>query len=326
MKTRTVLRRSAGGSLFLLLGALFLAVDNRHLATGLTGITADNALAVVIVASILLVMGSASYIDRELRKGRTSADDLEDHANDLEHQVRDRTAELSALSSHLQNVVEQEKAALARELHDELGGLLVAAKMDVAWLEKRVPTPDDPAILSRWKRIRDMLDQGVDLKRRVVENLRPSLLDTMGLIPALRWVLQETCGRAGLRCTERYPEGELTLTDEASIQLFRLVQEALTNVVKHARASSVALEVLIKGDELVVRVVDDGVGVAAVREHFAGFHGLASMRHRVTSIGGQWALNPAPGRGTEVMARIPLASIRVADPQVQGITRSALMS
>ena len=271
-------------------------------------------LAGVTILTILLIFGATVLLDRDMEGKKTTANMLERYADDLERQVRVRTAELSTLSSHLQNVAETEKAALARELHDELGGLLVAAKMDVSWLEKRVAGAGDPAIQLRWKRVRDALDQGVDLKRRIVENLRPTLLDTMGLVPALKWVLQETCGRAGLKCTDRYPEKELRLSDDASIKIFRLVQEALTNIVKHAKASEVNLDMSIVGDELVVRIVDNGVGVPTVRQSQGGFHGLASMRHRVTSVGGRWELNSPPTGGTEILARLPLAGILAAGP------------
>jgi signal transduction histidine kinase len=269
----------------------------------LVGVTALN---------VLLIFGAGLLLDRDLqRKGRTAVT-MEQHAEELERQVQARTAELSTLSSHLQHLAETEKAALARELHDELGGVLVAAKMDVSWVEKHVASPGDPAIQLRWKRIRDALDQGVDIKRRIVESLRPTLLDTLGLVPALKWVFQETCGRSGIRCTERYPEPELHLSEDASIKIFRLVQEALTNIVKHARATEASLEIAVVGDDLVIRVVDNGVGIPTVRSAQGGFHGLASMRHRVASLGGRWELNSPPGGGTEVLVRLPIA--RIVDP------------
>ena len=123
--------------------------------------------------------------------------DLRDQKLELEQQVESRTRELTALSTHLQGVSEQEKSALSRELHDELGGLLVAARMDLSWLQQRLAT-SDPGIEQRFKRIHESLSAGVDLKRRVVEELRPTLLDNMGLFTALRWQFKETCRRTGL--------------------------------------------------------------------------------------------------------------------------------
>ena len=121
----------------------------------------------------------------------------------------------------MQQLSEKEKASLARELHDELGGLLIAVKMDVSWLQKRWPVTPDPDIQMRWQRVFKVLDDGVDFKRRIVENLRPTLLDNMGLLPAVRWITQETCSRAGLHHTESYPDVAPLLADAAAIMVFR---------------------------------------------------------------------------------------------------------
>src|ERR1700722_7330714 len=225
----------------------------------------------------------------------------------LARQAR-RRAELSALSSHLQRLSEKEKASLARELHDELGGLLIAVKMDVSWLQKRIPNTN-PDIQSRFTRVIKVLDDGVDFKRRIVENLRPTLLDNIGLLPAIRWITEETCARAGLRCTEVYPDFDLRLTDDAAIMAFRLVQESLTNVVKHARATAAHVEVAVQGDELMILVEDNGGGIDADRRDAVGSHGLATMRHRVRSFGGSFEIETPPEGGTRVRARLPLAAV-----------------
>jgi signal transduction histidine kinase len=265
--------------------------------------SSENLVAATIVI-ILLILVAAMLIDRELRRTEEEARMLERHAETLEREVQARTKELAALSSHLQDVAEREKSALARELHDELGGLLVAAKMDLSWLERHV-TVNDGGTTDRWKRIRDALDQGVNLKRRLVENLRPTLLDTMGLVPALQWVFQETCGRAGLKCTESLPDRELQLDDHAAITIFRVAQEAFTNIVKHARATEADLQLAIDGDDLVLRVFDNGIGITdASGTHYG--HGLAGMRHRLVSVAGKWSISTPPTGGTEVIAQLPL--------------------
>ena len=259
-----------------------------------------------IVAAALLVL-------RDVRRRREHARQLEEHNAELDSQVRARTAALSNLSSELQRVTEREKRALARELHDELGSLLIAAKMDVSWLRKRLPT-DDPDVVLRWNRVLEGLDEGVNLKRRVVEHLRPTLLDNVGLVPAIKWVLEQSCGRAGLRCEERYPSEELRLTDDASIAVFRVVQESLTNIVRHSGASAVDLSVELSGGDLVLRIRDDGKGIPADRmSNLVGSHGIASMRHRVTSLGGQWKIQTPPGGGTLIVVRLPLANVLLRD-------------
>ncbi len=199
----------------------------RELRVGRALIIAATALA------MLLVVAAALLVMRDVHRRREHARQLEEHNAELDAQVRSRTEALSNLSSELQRVSEREKRALSRELHDELGSLLIAAKMDVSWLRRRLPA-DDPDVALRWDRVLAGLDEGVNLKRRVVEHLRPTLLDNLGLVPALKWVLEQSCGRAGMSCVERYPTEELRLSDDASIAVFRVVQESLTNIVRHS--------------------------------------------------------------------------------------------
>ena len=149
------------------------------------------------ILNIGLVLLTTGLVSGDIRRRAQQAHLLRDQKQELARQVEERTRELTALSTHLQGVSEQEKSALSRELHDELGGLLVAARMDLSWLQQRLPT-SDPAIEQRFKRIHESLSAGVDLKRRVVEELRPTLLDNMGLFTALRWQFKESCRRTGL--------------------------------------------------------------------------------------------------------------------------------
>src|ERR1700687_795848 len=243
----------------------------------------------VVVLNIALLILAAALWARQARRRVELTERLATENEELERRVRRRTAELSALSSHLQQLSEKEKAALARELHDELGGLLIAAKMDVSWLQKRLSNAN-PDIQSRWTRVIKVLDDGVNFKRRIVENLRPTLLDNMGLLPAVRWITQETCTRAGLHYTEIYPEHEPLLIDDAAITSFRLVQESLVNIVKHARATQVHVEVAVQNDELMILVEDNGSGIEADRRDAVDSPGLATMRHRVRSFCGTLAI------------------------------------
>ncbi len=163
--------------------------DLRITRWSMAGATFLNVLLLLLVGAFLL---------RDMnRRSRESAR--------LKQLVDARTKELVSLSNHLQEVSEREKQSLSRELHDALGGLLVATKMDVAWLHARLRNAD-PDLELRWTRIQESLDRGVDLKRRVVESLRPTLLDNMGLLAALRWQFEETCSRNGIRCTHRLPD------------------------------------------------------------------------------------------------------------------------
>ncbi|HEY2675337.1 MAG TPA: CHASE3 domain-containing protein [Steroidobacteraceae bacterium] len=264
-----------------------------------------------LAATVLLVLTLSRLFLNYLRSKEREAVDLAERQTELEQLVELRTEELSELSTHLQTVAEQERSALSRELHDELGGLLVVARMDVSWLEEHIAS-GDPEVRTHFKRVQEALQAGVDVKRRVIENLRPSLLDNLGLLPALRWQIADLCGRAGLNCTERYPPQEQRLSPDASIAIFRIVQEALVNIVKHAQAHNVEISIEPQDKWLIIRIKDDGVGLPPERLRALRSHGLAAMRHRASGFGGQLRVTRAPGQGTEIEARLPLDRIRAS--------------
>ncbi len=300
-----------------IVGAMRLA-ESRELSSATAQWQSDfrmsrwvSAAGVILNIGLVLLASRLVYGDMH-RRARQSAN-LRDQKLELERQVDARTRELTALSTHLQGVSEQEKSALARELHDELGSLLVAARMDLSWLQQRLPTTD-ASIETRFKRIHESLSAGVDLKRRVVEELRPTLLDNMGLFAALRWQFKETCRRAGLQCTETIPEEEPKFDPDASIGVFRIAQEALTNILKHAQAKSADLTIGIAADTFMLRVSDDGRGIAPTRLlAITSHHGLASMRHRIAALGGSWEMTSPAAGGTVVLAVIPLSRMLSAE-------------
>ncbi len=283
--------------------------SNRWLNLGIKG----GALA----ACVILVFALRRLIVRYIYSKEREAQELAERQAELEQLVNTRTQDLSELSTQLQTVAEKERAVLSRELHDELGGLLVAARMDVSWLEEKIASTD-PDIKAQFKRVQDALQAGVDLKRRVVEHLRPTLLDNLGLMPALRWQVADSCGRAGLNCVERYPSEDLNLIPEASIAIFRIVQESLTNILKHASAQNIEVSIDIVGDALVVRVRDDGVGLPTDQRRALRSHGLAAMRHRAIGLGGEWRITRM-ARGTEVEVRLPLSGILVPKSSLKAV-------
>src|ERR1700744_183240 len=271
-----------------------------------------SAIGAILNIGLVLLAIRLVYSDMKRRARQATA--LRGQKSELEQQVEARTRELTALSTHLQGVSEQEKSALSRELHDELGGLLVAAHMDLSWLQQRLPT-SDPAIQQRFKRIHESLSAGVDLKRRVVEELRPTLLDNMGLFTALRWQFKETCRRTGLRCTETIPESELKFTPDAAIGIFRVAQEALTNILKHSEAKSADLFIAIDRDTFTLRIADDGKGISSDSLATSTSHGLVSMRHRIAGLGGTWEVGSPGSGGTVVTARLPMARLLQQAPE-----------
>lgn len=227
----------------------------------------------------------------------------------------DTETELSELAANLQHFAETEKVLLARQLHDELGGALVGAKMDLAWLRRRIGSTD-PEIIARWERLERALETGIAFKRRAVEQLRPTLLDNLGFYAAARWLVEENCAAAGLRCELDLPLPEPQLPKGLGIALFRILQESLLNVTRHAHASAVVIKVSVDQPEGLLRLVitDDGVGVSPERLRTLGSHGLGSMRHRVRAVGGEFRIRAAHGRGTEIEIVAPLAESLRSEP------------
>jgi signal transduction histidine kinase len=219
--------------------------------------------------------------------------------------VEERTAELSELSNYLQIVREEEKAKLARDIHDELGGILVSAKMDVAWVAEKMQGRD-PALNAKLKRAMEMLDDGVDMKRRITEELRPTLLDNLGLSAAIEWQVREICDRAALKNEIVVPDDDSTLPPQISIALFRIMQEALTNIVKYAHAHKVSVELGLTNDAVTLLVTDDGIGLTETASQTRLSHGILGMQQRVRALGGNFSISGRPGAGTTIEVHIPL--------------------
>ena len=252
----------------------------------------------------LLAIGLLVVLGRRLaattREGQYAASGHP--APDLEGLIQERTRELSALSTHLQQLTEKERSELARHLHDELGGLLTAAKMDLSWLQSRIA---DPGLQERLTQLGAVLDEAMDLKRRVVEDLRPSLLDHFGLPTALRAYVESACAKAGLSATLALPEDGAAMPRDTAIALFRIVQEGVTNVVRHAGARSVTLRFDLEGEACRLTLCDDGCGFDAAAAGLRRSHGIMGMRQRVHAIGGRLELESIPGAGTTLRIIVP---------------------
>src|SRR5437764_14909188 len=242
---------------------------------------------------------------REISAREAKRRTLVEEQRRLEQEVAARTEELSELSTYLQTVREEEKSRLARDIHDELGGILVGAKMDVSWVMDRIGNKD-PEAVAKLERALKMLDEGVELKRRVIEELRPTLLDNLGLAAAIDWQVRQTCERSGLKCTLNLAELDQNIPPEISIALYRIVQEALTNVVKYAKAKNVNVELLRTDSGVSVIFEDDGIGLPAGAEDNALSHGISGMRQRVRALKGEFRIHRRAGTGTPIGAHVPL--------------------
>ena len=266
--------------------------------------TSRSAIVTAVGLNVALIAMLALLLIRDQRRMRADTRSQASLAEKLESEVENRTSELSSLSAFLQTNSEREKASLARELHDELGGILTPAKMDLSWLQGRLG--GTPEYGERMNRLSKLIDQGIDLKRRIIENLRPSLLDHLGLASALQWYVDEACKAANLQCNLRISDSLERLPSDLEIALYRLVQESVTNIVKHAKAKTIDLTVEREPRGLRVTIADDGVGIADLEAAKKLSHGLAGMSHRIRSVRGTFDIHSHSGNGTRIDVFVPL--------------------
>lgn len=217
--------------------------------------------------------------------------------------------EVRELSSHLQTVREEERRSIAREVHDELGHTLTALKMDIAWLVKHVPD-DGGEIFSRGAELTGLVDQTICSMRRIVSRLRPPVLDDLGLDAALEWLTSDFQRHSGVETRSTLSDLPSRFRGSNASCIFRIVQEALTNVSKHAGASHVSIHGGLEGDSYRLAVRDDGKGFEFGTEaHRTGF-GLLGIAERVRELDGAMELETAPGKGATLVITLPEAAIR----------------
>ncbi|MFZ2293663.1 MAG: CHASE3 domain-containing protein [Polaromonas sp.] len=233
--------------------------------------------------------------------GLREQDSLQRERDLLEKQVRERTASLAELATHLQNVREDERGHLARELHDELGALLTAAKLDVARIKSRL-AGNLPEVAERLEHLTSTLNSGIALKRRIVEDLRPSSLSHLGLVASLEILAREFAEQSGLAITTDLEAVELC--GSAQLTVYRLIQESLTNMAKYANATEAEVSLQNFDSYVTVEVRDNGKGFN-VGNVGPGSHGLSGMRHRVEAAGGRLTVTSTEGTGTQITAVLP---------------------
>jgi signal transduction histidine kinase len=281
-------------------------VDARSLiieSSTAIGITRWVNLALGMGAMLLLVALFALIL-RQFRLRAQIAQMLQGENQRLEAEVSSRTRELSAMAWYLANVSEVEKGRLARELHDEMGAILTSAKMDTSWIARKLDAGTMVAIRERFDRLVTQLNSGIALKRRIIDNLRPPLLEELGLTASLQAMVDEIRASSGLQVSFAGPQAEPALSADKSLALFRIAQESLTNVRKYAQAKSARLELSLQDGSVRLEIEDDGRGFDPAS--VSGTHGIAGMRYRVQMFRGRFDVHTAPGKGTRVVAEIPL--------------------
>jgi signal transduction histidine kinase len=286
--------------------AQLLAQQNRRIATGL-GEVFDTLLlnrvgigTTTVVALLAIIM--FVRLGRQLESQRAERQaEIEAERQRLELEVARRTAELTELARHLQTAREDERARLARDLHDELGALLTAAKLDVARIKPRLQQ-SAPELMERLGHLTASLNSGIALKRRIIEDLRPSTLTSLGVVASLEILCTEFSERSGLKVSCDLQRVQLSPTGD--LCLYRLAQESLTNIAKYAQATQVKVTLHDHGDEAVFTITDDGVGFEPGHVR-SGAHGLVGMRFRVEAENGRLQVQSQPGSGTTVRASLP---------------------
>lgn len=250
----------------------------------------------------LFFLCALSFKHAQLLIERATIDRIKDERDTLEKVVAHRTLKLSELATHLQDAREAERRHLARELHDEMGAMFTTAKLDVARIRSK--HKDLPAeVLVRLDHLAETLNVGIALKRQIIEELRPSSLANLGLAATLETYLTELAARSSLNITSRICPP--MLSDRGDLTVFRLVQESLNNVIKHAHAKNVEVEVQPFGENVLVLIRDDGDGFDPSKTK-PNTHGLNGMAHRVEVPGGSFEIQSVPGLGTSVVASFPI--------------------
>jgi PAS domain S-box-containing protein len=224
-----------------------------------------------------------------------------------EERLRESAAELRALSERLRVVREEERTQMAREVHDEVGQALTALRMDVAWLEQRLAEGGDrqTTVESKLRSMSKIIDTTLDAVQRIATELRPGVLDELGLEAAIEWYLREFEKRTGIVCRFRSQLGLSPIDPARATAVFRILQEALTNVARHSVATRAKIDLTSDGERLRLEIRDNGRGIAEDRIDSSASLGLVGMRERARALGGDIDIRGATGRGTTVTLTIP---------------------
>jgi len=239
-------------------------------------------------------------VNRALRE----ADERMKHQRAAE-QLRESHEQLRALSVYLQSVREEERTRIAREVHDELGQALTSCKLDVSWIAGRLPK-EHKSLLEKTRTLSSQIDSMIQMVRRIATELRPGVLDYLGLGAALEWQANEFQARTGIKCDVKGQVRELHLGQDLSTTLFRIFQETLTNIIRHAGATQVTVNLKEALGRIIMEVKDDGKGISEAEISNPRSMGLLGMRERAALLRGDLRIGPLPaGKGTQVTVSIP---------------------
>lgn len=300
----------------------FRAVHARHVAQfGVTGVS-DRQMGKQRVLSGLRANGEEFPLEAsisQIRDGDTRLytvmlRDITERVK-AERGQRQAREELRELSANLQNIREDEKTRIARELHDDLGQQLTALKMDISSVEQALDASANAPVRAQLQGMRRLIDATVASVRRIAADLRPVMLDDLGLIPAIEWLANDFTNRYGIDVERDIETGDARFTPAGATALFRIVQEALTNVARHADATLVTLSLRAKDQTFVLRVADNGQGAHRPDEPAAKSFGLLGVRERAHMLGGVVDIHTAHGKGFVLTVTIPTESVQMREMQ-----------
>jgi two-component system sensor kinase len=304
--------RMIGHSIDRLLPPRFRAAHRLHMATFANTGEARKPMGAPRIVSALRTNGEEFPIDASISQVLVGGERfltviLRDVSAQFraERELEAAREEIRQLALATQTAREHEKARMARELHDELGQALTALKMDVAWLQNNLDS--DPAKLTaRMLAMSALLDGTMAATRRIAADLRPLILSDLGLEPALEWLVGDFSRRHGVTCELQVAPDCADLADPAASALYRIVQEGLTNIARHAGAAAARVRIRQSGGEVMLTVQDYGRGFDPQAPAAEGSYGIKGIRERVYLLGGRVDFLSGPGRGTVVQAVIPL--------------------
>jgi signal transduction histidine kinase len=225
---------------------------------------------------------------------------------DKEHaRTTEQMAKLSCLTRHQESVIEEEKTRIAQEIHDEFGGILTALKIDLRWLNKKLPQ-NLPDVQDKVYKMTAQLDQAIQAVRHIATQLRPSILDHLGLLAAIDWQFNEFQKLTGISGVLTLPDSDLTLDGKKSTAVFRILQAALTNITLHANATAITLTVAVDTHKLTLTLSDNGCGMTPAQMHQPGKFGIIGMYERAKNVNGRVTLESQLHKGTTLILTVPL--------------------
>jgi len=230
---------------------------------------------------------------------------VEKALRESEYALKNSREKLRNLSAYLQSAREQERISIAREIHDEIGQLLTALKMDISFLDKRLPEDQGP-LLNKTKSMNQLIDKGVESVQRICHELRPGLLDDFGISAAIEWQIQEFTDRTGIKHGITIAPVDLALAPDLATAIFRIFQEALTNIIRHTNSTMVNISLIQKDDELTLTVADNGKGITRKQISDSKSFGLLGIQERARYHNGDVKITGVRGKGSTVKVRIPL--------------------